>query len=269
MMAGVISLDLIHRALDVNDANFALGNEVFGAVGASFVRNRAAPDIYDANHVANIRVGSPDEVESLFARAEKEFAGFKHRRFDTDHRTHPAVVARLRIEDYERSEGLVMLLDGELNGSPPEHDIRPVVNDEDWADFAKLKIEDWLEYRQKQGRPAEPEVAQAMVRVDRGKCPPVQYYLARVGGQPAAFSNSWSGIGGIGQVEDLFTLPEYRNRGLAAALIHRCVADCREKGARHVVIVADPSDTPKQIYARMGFRPLALNAHYFKRLDGQ
>jgi len=265
----VISLDLIHRALDVNDANLALGNESFDEVGASFVRNRAAPDIYDANHLTNIRVGSLDEVESLFALAEKEFAGFKHRRFDIDHRTHPAVVARLRIEDYERGEGLVMLLEGELNGPPSEHDIRPVVSDEDWADFAKLKIEDWLEYRKKQGRPAEPEVARAMVRVDRGKCPPVQYYLARVDGKPAAYFNSWSGIGGIGQVEDLFTLPEYRNRGLAAALIHRCVADCREKGARQVIIVADPSDTPKQIYARMGFRPVALNAHYFKRLDGQ
>jgi len=268
-MAVVASFDLIDRALDVNNANMALGNEVFETDRATFVRNRNAPDIYNANHVTGTTVNSVADVEMLFAQVEKEYAGFKHRCFDTDHRTHPAVVARLRIEDYERNEGLVMVLEGDLQGSPEHCDIRPILNDQGWADFRQLKIEDWLEYRKKQGRPPEPEVAEAMVRVDRGKCPPVQYFLAYVDGRPAAYFNSWVGIDSIGQVEDLFTLPEYRKRGIATALIHHCVVDCRDKGARHVVIVADPSDTPKQIYARLGFRPVALNAHYWKRLDGR
>ena len=106
-----------------------------------------------------------------------------------------------------------------------------------------------------------------MVGVDRAKCPPVQYFLASVDGKPAAYFNAWEGINGLGQVEDLFTLPEYRNRGIAKALIHRCVADCRARGASQVIIVADPSDTPMHIYAAMGFRPIAGNAHYWKRLD--
>jgi len=268
MMGSMISLDLIHRALDVNDANLALGNETFEAAAATFVRNRDAPDIYDANHVTNIRVGSLAEVDALFARVEQEYAGYRHRRFDTDHRTHPVVVARLRLEGYERCEGLVMLLEGEPVGRPKDHDIRAVTTDDDWASFAELKTKDWMEARQKQGRPAEPEVAQAMVRVDRGKCPPVQYFLAYIDGTAAAYFNSWAGIEGLGQVEDLFTLPEYRNRGVATALIHRCVADCRSRGAKRVIIVADPSDTPKRIYAAMGFHPIAVNAHYWKRLDG-
>ena len=269
MMAVVASLDLIHHALDVNDANMALGNESFGVGGATFVRNRGAPDVYDANHVTGIKVNSVAEVATLFTRAETEFAGFKHRRFDTDHRTHPAVIARLRIEDYERSEGLVMVLEGDLQGSPRRIDIGPIADEAGWAGFRKLKIEDWLEYRRKEGRPPEPEVAEAMVRVDRGKCPPVQYFLAYVEGNPVAYFNSWAGIDGVGQVEDLYTSPEYRKQGIATALIHHSVTDCREKGARSVVIVADPSDTPKQIYARLGFLPVAVNAHYWKRLDGQ
>jgi hypothetical protein len=32
------------------------------------------------------------------------------------------------------------------------------------------------------------------------------------------------------------------------------------------VIVADPTDTPKNIYARMGFRPAAWLSKYLKRL---
>ena len=91
--------------------------------------------------------------------------------------------------------------------------------------------------------------------------------LAYVGRTPAAYFNGWRGTGGMGQVEDLFTRPRYRNRGIATALIHHCVAVCHAEGARQVVIVADPSDTPKRIYAAMGFRPIALNTHYLKHLD--
>jgi GNAT superfamily N-acetyltransferase len=161
-----------------------------------------------------------------------------------------------------------MLLEGELKGRPREHDIRPVTTGDDWEAFARLKREDWLEYRRKQGRDPELELAETMVRVDRGKCPPVQYFIARVDGEPAAYFNAWGGLDGIGQVEDLFTLPKYRNLGLATALVHRCVAHCRESGAGRVIIVADPADTPKQIYAALGFTPVAVNAHYLKRLAG-
>jgi GNAT superfamily N-acetyltransferase len=263
----VTSIDLVHQALDVNDANLSLGNEVFEAAGATFVRNRDAPDIYDANHVTNIKASSGEEIDALFVHAEEEFAGFRHRRFDTDHRTHPEVIARLRLEDYERNEGLVMLLQGMLNGQPPDFKIRPVVSDDDWNALAGLKRDNWTERREGQGRPLDPEVCEAAIRVERGKCPPAQYFLAGVEGSPVAYLNAWAGIDGVGQVEDLFTHPSYRDRGLATALIHRCVAACRENGAGPVVIVADPTDTPKRLYARLGFRPVAVTAHYLKRLD--
>ncbi len=94
----------------------------------------------------------------------------------------------------------------------------------------------------------------------------MQYYMAYVDGGAVAYCNSWEGINGVGQVEDLFTHPDFRHRGLASALIHHCVADCRRKGAGPVVIVADPTDTPKNMYAAMGFRPVALYSHYLKKL---
>jgi predicted GNAT family acetyltransferase len=95
----------------------------------------------------------------------------------------------------------------------------------------------------------------------------VQYWLAFVHGEPVAYFNSWAGIDGVGQVEDLFTHPDYRRRGVATALIHHCVAECRRQGAGPVVIVADPTDTPKQIYSAMGFRPIAVCTHYLKKLS--
>jgi predicted GNAT family acetyltransferase len=71
-------------------------------------------------------------------------------------------------------------------------------------------------------------------------------------------------VNGIGQVEDLFTHPDFRHRGIATALIAHCVADARARGAGPVLITADPLDTPKQMYAAMGFRPFSVTRNYFK-----
>ena len=258
--------DLIAKALDVNAANLALGNQQFRAEGATFVRNPGAPKIYDANHVCDITASTPSEIERLMAHVEREFDGFSHRRFDTDFRTPPAVIARLVFEGYERSDALVMLLEGDLAGTPPQHDIRAVASEADWEAYTSLQSVDWREYRERTNRPVEEDVGKMQMFSRRLKQPPVQYWIAYVDGRPAAYFNSWAGVDGVGQVEDLFTHPDFRRRGLATALIHHCVAECRGAGAGPVVIAADPTDTPKQMYAAMGFRPAAIATHYLKKL---
>lgn len=57
------------------------------------------------------------------------------------------------------------------------------------------------------------------------------------------------------------------NRAMLA-LIHRCVAHCREQGAGSIVIAATASDTPKEMYAAMGFRPVAVKREYGKGVGG-
>lgn len=254
-------------ALDVNAANHALGNEASQAAGATFVRNRSYPRIYDANHVTGIAASTPEEIEALLLRVEKEYWHCGHRRFDVDFRTPPEVAARLALEGYRRDDALVMLLEGELAGKAPAHEIRAVRSDADWEEYGRLFAMDWAEHMQRHRRPAEPDVGMAAAAVHRLKQPPVQYWLACVGGKAVAYMNSWPGMNGMGQVEDLFTHPEFRHGGLATALIHRCVADCRRKGAGPVVIVADPGDTPKRMYAALGFRPVAIASTWLLRLD--
>ena len=80
----------------------------------------------------------------------------------------------------------------------------------------------------------------------------------------AGYFSSWAGTGGVGQVEDLFVSPRFRRRGIAMALLHHCIARARADGAGPVVIGADPTDTPKEIYARMGFRPVALKRAWWR-----
>ncbi len=261
-------MTLTDRALATDAGNFALGNESFELLGATFLRSRSSPDIYDANHVAGARPATPAQIEEFLAAAEREYEAAMHRRFDVDYRTPPEFVARLVLEGYEREDGLLSVLEGGLLGPPPDdYDIRPLDTKADWEAYWELMIKDWREHVRQQKRKVKDEIAQQMLKVKRLKQPPVQYFMACVKDKPVAYFNSWAGIDGVGQVEDLFTLPKFRKRGIARALIHHCVADARAKGAGPVIIAADPNDTPKQIYAAMGFRPVAVLSHYTRHLD--
>jgi predicted N-acetyltransferase YhbS len=262
--------DIAGRAIDVDAANYQLGNETFTLARAMFVRNREVADIYDANHMTGIEARSPAEIDELMNAAEREFQHANHRRFDVDYRTPPEFAARLLLDGgYLRTDALVMLLEGGLIGEAPRWDIRPVATDADWEAYWELSLLDWRESRARTGRAASDAVGRQMWQANRRKQPPVQNWFACDGERPIGFFNSWEGVGGIGQVENLFVHPDYRKRGAATALIHHCVAQSRAKGAGPVVIVADPTDTPKNVYARMGFRPVAVAAHFTKRLNAE
>lgn len=258
---------LTDQAISVDAANFALGNESFELLGATFVRNRSVPDIYDANHIQFARPQTPEEIEEFLDAVDREYAHAAHRRFDVDYRTPPEFEARLAVEGYERDDGMIMLLEGPLIGTAPEYDIRPIESEADWDAYWDLRLADWREHNKRTGRKAGDDVARRMYEATRMKVPPVQYFMAYVKEKPVAYFNSWAGIEGVGQVEDLFTHPKHRKKGIATALIHHCVADARAKGAKQVVIAADPTDTPKLIYFRMGWRPVAIISHYLKRLE--
>jgi GNAT superfamily N-acetyltransferase len=261
-----MTTDASRKALAVNQALFALGNERFEADGATFIRNRSVPTIWDANHVAHVTASTPEEIDRLLARVESEFEGFTHRQFDLDFTTPPAFEARLAFEGYRREDLVVMLLDGEPLGEAHPCDIRLVTGDAGWEAYVALHNVDWQEYAQRLGRQGDVWTARAMADSRRAKSPPASYWLAYVDGEPRAYCASWAGIDGMGQVDDLFTHPDFRHRGLATALIHHCIADCRKHGANAVVIVADPGDTPKEMYAGMGFRPVAIVSHYRRRV---
>jgi len=258
--------DLVRRALATDYGFMALGNERIEAGGTMFVRNGSLPRIRDANQVVAATASAPDEIERLLARADREYADCPHRQFRLDFTASPEFEARLALEGYERKDTLVMLLEGDLIGAAKPHDIRPVESEADWQAYSSLHEIDWREYAEKIPGGADTAVAEQMVRTRRAKTPPVRYWLAWADGQPRAYLASWEGTGGVGQVEDLFTHPEFRHRGLATALIHRGVAEARKEGAGPVVIVADTADTPKRMYAALGFRPVAVSRCYWKTL---
>ncbi len=64
--------------------------------------------------------------------------------------------------------------------------------------------------------------------------------------------------GSTAQVEDVYTVPEWRRHGCARTLVTHAVRLALDEGHRVVFIVADQNDWPQHLYAEVGFRPVAL-----------
>ena len=260
--------DLLARVCATNFGYLGLGNEVFEAHGATFIRNRQTARRHDANTVGLIRSAGANAIDALFERVETEFAGLGHRRFQVDPLTPPGVEACLVVNGYEPVEvGLLcLLLEGEPRATPRPVEIRQAVSVADWQAYRHLDELWWRESGTGYFGPYDPDLHDELLLNLRVKAPQVRSWLAVVDGEARAFLSCWPGTNGVGMVEDLFCHPDYRHRGLATALIARCVADARGRGAGPVLINADAKDTPKQMYATLGFRPLYVGRSYLKKL---
>ena len=80
----------------------------------------------------------------------------------------------------------------------------------------------------------------------------VRHFAVTVDGEVASATDLYS-VGTTAQVEDVTTLPEYRGRGYASALVLRAVEEARRTGHDFVFLIADDEDWPKELYARLGF----------------
>jgi GNAT superfamily N-acetyltransferase len=259
---------LLTRVFATLQGYYELGAEVLDEPLARFVRNVDASGVYDVNHASRVRAESSHEVDAVLARADEVFVASHHRVFDLDPWTPEAFPAALLLDGYELVHELELLLEGELHltREPPAVEIRLAESDEDWAVLEALTRLDHEEEAQRENRAVrEEEVTAQMVVTKRAKAPGLRFWLARADGTDCAFFSSWPGTNGVGKVEDLFTHPDYRHRGIATALIARCVRDTRERGARAVLIGARPSDTPKDMYAAIGFRPFCV-AHRCRKV---
>jgi GNAT superfamily N-acetyltransferase len=273
--------ELIRRTCDTIAGYLALGNERFGAAGATFVRNRSTPLYPESNHVGLIRVRGRSAIDALTEASHAEFAGFPYRHFLLDPLTPPDVNAYLAFQPgYRFRDTLYVILEGDIPIKRREAEIKEVLTDADWANYHALDKVWWLEYgggvRRLQrwarlrlahlktllGSQAE-TVHDQVVRAKRLKAADARTWFACVNGKPEAFLTSWPGESGVGRIVDVYTHPDFRRRGLASALIHHCVTVVREGGAGPVAIASELNTSAKETYAALGFRPLFLTRDVF------
>ena len=256
---------LARQAFDINQANLSLGCEVFQAEGATFVRRRDFPNIRDVNRVTWVEAESAAQIERLLERVETEFEHANELTFHLGLEPSPMIEARLLLDGFgPGSNELIMVLDGPLLADSRPLRIEPIIDEAGWQAFAELNRLEFAEFVDKMGRDEELDVADQLAAIAKDRSPPVRYWLAYLDDAPRGFFSSWAGIDGMGQVEDLFVHPDFRHRGIATALIAHCVDDCRSHGANRIVIVCAAGDTPKNMYAALGFQPVAVKRAYRK-----
>jgi ribosomal protein S18 acetylase RimI-like enzyme len=71
--------------------------------------------------------------------------------------------------------------------------------------------------------------------------------------------------GRTAQVEDVATLPAYRGRGHAKALVTRAVEEAVAGNHEFIFLVADGGDWPRKLYNRLGFEEVGSRFAFLKR----
>jgi GNAT superfamily N-acetyltransferase len=79
-----------------------------------------------------------------------------------------------------------------------------------------------------------------------------------VDGEPVCLVGHRRPVAGVPRVGPVYTPPEHRRHGYAAAAVAACCARLFESGATAVVLFADTANpTSTGVYVRLGFRPVA------------
>jgi GNAT superfamily N-acetyltransferase len=260
----VSTAELLRQVFGARAAYNELGNAVVEEADARFVHNAETPNVHDANLATQVWAETDDEIDAVLARADELYAPLRHRKVMIDPDTPPAFEARLVLDGYEPHPHVELVLERELRASPdPSVDVRMVESDDDWRSLTGLwQLSHDEEVAKGQHPPWGPGVTEQMVAAKQMKAPDLRFWLARVDNTDAGFFSSWPGRVAVGIVEDLFTRPELRHRGIATALIAHSVDDARARGAGPVAISARAGDTPKHMYAALGFRPFAISRSY-------
>ncbi len=264
--------ELIRRVSRAYDFHGSLGQERLDAPHCEVIRDTRNPTVWMSNVVFGVTAQTAGERSALFAAVEEVFDGYGYRHFSIDPLVPPSFSATLALQGYgEQTATLQQVLLGDLTRPVAEKEpavsFQPVTSEADWATLHELVRLDHLEGQRTKGYPMDEAVTRGIVEAYRRKEGPSQFFLAIVDDTPCAYGSGITCPEEIGMVEDLFTLPDYRKRGIASAVIKQCVDYVRARGAGPVFIGAHVDDTPKLLYHRLGFEPLCLTRTFFKDVE--
>lgn len=236
-----------------------LGHSSLETPYCHIVANPAFPNVWDANHADAVTARSKAEIDGVFAAMDDHLRHTPWRVVHTDGFTPDAFLARLALDGYqERPVTIQMALLGRPADLGTAIDLHPVVSDLDWRELQRLMELDYAEGRKTGDLELSPEFVSSAVAAYRSKGAAYQYNLVIRDGEVVAYGAFAIAPNGVGMIEDLFTLPSARRRGVATAVIAAFVDRLQALGGHTIFLGALASETPKRLYARLGFHPVGL-----------
>ena len=110
------------------------------------------------------------------------------------------------------------------------------------------------------------KVTCGMISNLRRKAGPMTFYLAGLSGRPVAYGAKVECPNGLGMIEDIFTLPAARYRGIASTLIAHLLGQLRTKApASPVFLGAHALEGAKHLYRRLGFQPVMVTREFLRQ----
>ena len=89
-------------------------------------------------------------------------------------------------------------------------------------------------------------------------------FTVRSGGEVVAWAKLWT-RDGVAQVEDVVCLREHRGKGYGRDVVAAATRTALAEHAELLFIVADSADWPKELYGRLGYRPVGEVAIHLRQ----
>jgi ribosomal protein S18 acetylase RimI-like enzyme len=214
--------------------------------------------VHDLNF---LRAEDPADAsaEDLAAEAERVqgAAGIAHRRVNLRDEAQRERLEPGFVRLGWKPERFVLMVQRRPPDRPTENEVREV----DEPTLRPL----WAEAIRTQPHGKEEALVKQILehRRDVGQAIPTRYFAAEADGRLVAHAELYS-EDGVGQTENVFTLPDYRGRGLARALVLRGVAESQTAGNDLTFLVADADDWPQRLYEKLGFETVGRYARFLK-----
>jgi ribosomal protein S18 acetylase RimI-like enzyme len=201
------------------------------------------PSYWDYNTV-RVEEDPGLSVEELVAFADEALAGLDHRRVDFE-RSDAAEPLRQGFEARGwLTERLVWMRHEAAAPAPPDIPVEEVPYDDVEDLRAAWHAEDFPEHD------LGGHLAEAREVAHRHS---VRVLAVREAGEPVAFAQL-EHDGRSAEIGQVYVHPEHRGRGLGTAMT--CAAIDAAGEAEDLWIVADDAGRPKELYSRLGFRPV-------------
>ena len=228
--------------------------------GGSFIRTRSLPLVYDANRVVVLEHGFGLSMEEVSVAADEIQVGLPNRIVEFVDCAESAsladgfaaagwlaeplgVMVRLREPDRVVDTGAVRVAD-QVAIAPAR---MASLNDEVWATGDAA-----AQVREKQER-----IARSV---------PTTHLAVIMDGSVVGYCEVFELDADVAQIESVATLPSFRGRGYARAVVSRALELTRDR--RLVFLTMDPNDWPQQLYAKLGFDDLGRVLRFRRALLG-